>query len=596
MNKRPDSAPAFSGRKRSLEDMKRLCMDNLLNNSEERVYFKDLDSRFVFVSQGWIEDEASGMSASDVIGKTDFDIFSKVHAVTAFEDEQRIIRTGEPVLAKIERETFYDRPDVWVSTTKVPLRDDDGSIIGTFGISRDVTAQVAAEKALTFQSLHDPVTGLANRVALMDRLSQALASLERQPGRIFLLFIDLDNFKAINDSHGHETGDKVLVEVGRRLSGTLRRADTVARLGGDEFVMLCTTMRDEDPRSLGDRIVHVVGQPYIENGLDLSITASVGIVVTGDGNAEPGELLQDADVAMYEAKEAGKNCFEIFTPSQRDRVIANHTLESELREAIDAGDLFLLYQPLVSIVDSSLRSVEALVRWNHPTRGVVPPIEFIPLAEQRGLITRIDSFVLEEACRQLAEWLAEGDWPDDFTMAVNISGRDFVDPSFPDHVGNVLAAHGLEPSRLCLEITETAFIGEAGDIETTLEALSALGVRIALDDFGTGYSTLAHLQRLQVDVLKIDGSFVEHIGRSARDREIVGAMTAMVHELGMLVVAEAIETDEQLDELAFLKCDVGQGYLFARPLAPAAVAEFRRVALQSALPSAALLAGGTTWA
>ena len=204
--------------------------------------------------------------------------------------------------------------------------------------------------------------------------------------------------------------------------------------------------------------------------------------------------------------------------------------------------------------------------------------------------------MLEEACRQLAEWLAEGDWPDDFTMAVNISGRDFVDPSFPDHVGNVLAAHGLEPSRLCLEITETAFIGEAGDIETTLEALSALGVRIALDDFGTGYSTLAHLQRLQVDVLKIDGSFVEHIGRSARDREIVGAMTAMVHELGMLVVAEAIETDEQLDELAFLKCDVGQGYLFARPLAPAAVAEFRRVALQSALPSAALLAGGTTWA
>ena len=296
--------------------MKRLCMDNLLHNPEERVYFKDLDSRFLFVSQGWVEGEAPGMSASEVIGKTDFDIFSEMHAVTAFEDEQRIIRTGEPVLAKIERETFYDRPDIWVSTTKVPLRDDDGSIIGTFGISRDVTAQVAAEQALTFQSLHDPVTGLANRVALMDRLSQALASLERQPGRIILLFIDLDNFKAINDSYGHETGDKVLVEVGRRLSGTLRRADTVARLGGDEFVMLCTTMRDDDPRSLGDRIVRVVGQPYIENGLDLSITASVGIVVTRDGNAEPGELLQDADVAMYEAKEAGKNCFEIFTPSR----------------------------------------------------------------------------------------------------------------------------------------------------------------------------------------------------------------------------------------------------------------------------------------
>jgi diguanylate cyclase (GGDEF)-like protein/PAS domain S-box-containing protein len=568
--------------------MKRLCMDNLLNTPEEHIFFKDLDSRFLLVSRGLLEDQVPGRSLADVLGKTDFDIFSEPHAVGAFEDEQRIIRTGEPLLAKLERETFYDRPDTWVSTTKVPLRDDDGSIIGTFGISRDVTAQVAAEQALTFQSLHDPVTGLANRVALMDRLSQALASLERQPGRVVLLFIDLDNFKAINDSYGHETGDKVLVEVARRLSGTLRRADTVARLGGDEFVMLCTTMRDDDPRSLGDRIVRVVRQPYIENGLDLSITASVGIVVTRDGDAEAGELLQDADVAMYEAKEAGKNCFEIFTPSQRDRVVANHTLESELREAIEAGDLFLLYQPLFSIADNSLCGVEALVRWNHPARGVVPPIEFIPLAEQRGLITQIDSFVLEEACRQLAEWLAEGGWPDDFTMAVNISGRDFVDPSFPEHVGSVLAAHGVEPSRLCLEITETAYIGEAGDIEPTLKALSALGVRIALDDFGTGYSTLAHLQRLQVDILKIDGSFVERLGRSSRDREIVGAMTAMVHALGMVVVAEAIETDEQLDELTSLECDVGQGYLFARPLAAAAVAELRRSAPRSVLPSAPL--------
>ena len=580
----PGSAPTPARQERSLEDLKRLCMDNLLHTPEEHIFFKDLESRFLLVSRGLLANQVPGRSLADLLGKTDFDIFSGSHPADAFEDEQRIIRTGEPIVAKLEHETRPDGSDSWVSTTKLPLRDDDGEIIGTFGISRDITDQVAAEQALTFQSLHDPLTGLANRVALTDRLGQALASLERQSGQVVAIFIDLDNFKEINDSYGHETGDKVLIEVARRLSSVLRRADTVARNGGDEFAMLCPITHEEDLNALGHRIIRTIGQPYIENGLDLSVTASAGIVATRDGNMDPDEFLQNADVAMYEAKEAGGNRFEIFTPAQRDRAVANHTLESELREAIGAGDLFLLYQPLFSFADSSLQSVEALVRWKHPVRGIIPPIDFIPLAEKRGLITLIDNFVLEEACRQLAEWLAEGDWPDDFTMAVNISGRDLADPKLPFRVSNILAAHGLEPSRLCLEITETAFIGEPGDIEATLRALSTLGVRIALDDFGTGYSTLAHLQKLQIDVLKIDGSFVEHINRSARDREIVGAMTAMVHELGMMVVAEAIETGEQLNVLAHLKCDVGQGYLFARPLTPTAIAEFRRTTHQLALP------------
>ncbi len=556
-------------------------MRNLLDNPDERVYFKDLESRFLVVSRALIDAQAPGWSESEVIGKTDFDLFSEPHAIAAFEDEQHIIRTGESIVGKVERETYRDRPDVWVSTTKFPLRDEDGRVIGVFGISRDVTPQIVAEQALTFQSLHDAVTGLVNRVALMDRLSQALAALERQTGLIGLLFIDLDNFKAINDSFGHDLGDTVLVEVARRLTGVARRADTVARLGGDEFVMLCTALHgDDDPRLLGDRVVRAVAQPFIENGSDLSVTASVGIVLTADANADASQILQDADIAMYRAKEAGKNRFQVFTPSQRDRVVANHVLEVELREALDSSELFLLYQPLFSIEDGSLCGVEALVRWNHPTRGIVPPLEFIPFAEERGLITRIDSLVLEEACGQLAAWLHEGGWPDDFTMAVNISGRDFSDPSLAGRVDKVLARHGLDPSRLCLEITETALIGEAGDVEATLAALSDLGVRLALDDFGTGCSTLAHLQRLRVDILKIDRSFVDQISRSARDREIVGAVTAMAHALGMLVVPEGIETGEQLDQLALLNCDVGQGFLFARPLEPKAVAELRRRELE----------------
>ena len=554
----------------------RLCMHNLLDNSSERVYFKDLDSRFLLLSHGYMLDDAPGLSESDLLGKTDFDIFSEPHAIAAFEDEQRIIRTGEPILGKIERETFRDRPDAWVQSSKLALRDDDGTIIGTFGMSRDVTAQVEAEQALTYQALHDPVTGLANRTALQDRLSQALLALERRPGRIALLLIDLDDFKAINDAVGHEAGDKVLVEVARRLSHAMRRADTVACFGGDEFVVFCTFRDSDDPRLFGERVVRAIGQPITKHGLDLTVTASVGVVVTSDPTTGSGELLEDADIAMYRAKEAGKNCFRVFTPSHPAEVATNHLLENELRHALDASELFLLYQPVFSIKNGSLCGVEALVRWRHPTRGIVSPVEFIPLAEELELIGRVDDFVLDEACRQLATWLGEGGWPDDFTMAVNISGLELDDPAFPDHVAKVIAEHGLDPSRLCLEITETSWIADDSDVEAMLPALSALGVRLALDDFGTGYSTLLRLQHLQVDILKIDRSFVEHLGRSARDRQIVAAVIAMAHALEMSVVAEGIETNEQLDELASLGCDVAQGFLFAHPLPAETVAELRR--------------------
>ena len=551
-------------------------MRNLLDNSEERVYFKDLESRFLFVSRGWLNGEAPGMSEADIIGKTDFDVFSESHALAAFEDEQRIIRTGVPIVGKIERETFHGRPDVWVSTTKLVLRDEDGRLIGTFGISRDVTAQVEAEEALNYQALHDSVTGAANRFALRDRLTQALSSLERRPGSIGLLFVDLDNFKKINDSFGHDVGDEVLIEVAKRLARVTRRTDTVARLGGDEFVVLCSALHeDDDARVLGDRVVRAVGEPFALDGRDLSVTASVGVVLSRDPFADPDALVDDADLAMYEAKQMGKNCSRVSEPSDRARTIANHELERELRKALDASELFLVYQPVFSLQDGSMSGVEALVRWRHPTRGVVQPTEFIPLAERLGLIGTIDDFVLDEACHQLAAWLHDDRWPSVFTLAVNLSGQELADPGLPSRVGAVIVKHGLDPSRLCLEITETALISDVGNVEERLAALSALGVRLALDDFGTGYSTLSHLQRLRVDILKIDRSFVERIGRSARDRQIVGAVAAMAHALGMSVVAEGIETDAQRVALASLGSDQGQGFLLARPVRPEAVVELR---------------------
>ena len=564
-----DQGRSRDGRLRGIE---RTCMRNLLSSTEERVYFKDLQSRFLLVSAGWIAAISPGRHLEEIIGKTDFDFFSKEHAAAAFADEQQIIRTGEPIVGKFERETFTNAPDRWVSTSKMPLRDEVGRIIGTFGISRDVTAQIKAENALAYQVLHDPVTGLANRVALMDRLSQALVAMERHPGRLAVLYVDLDHFKEVNDSFGHATGDQVLTEVGRRLLHLSRHVDTVARLGGDEFVVLCGSLREDDDVGLiADRIVRGIRVPYLEDGRDLSVTCSIGIVVTRDPSAGPEQLIREADEVMYAAKEDGRNCYRVYDSAQRLRT-GRDLLKAELNRAIEERELFLLYQPLFSLEDRTLIGVEALVRWRHPERGVVPPDEFVPFAEQHGLIGRIDSFVLDEACRQLAEWTSLDSWPPDFTVAVNVSGGELANPEFARRVAEVISHHGVRPERLCLEITETALVGEFGGVQETLSALTELGVRLALDDFGTGYSTLAHLKRLKVDILKIDRSFVALISRSPRDREIVAAVTAMSHALGMCVVGEGIETSHQLEALAELDCDQGQGFLFARPLLPETVA------------------------
>jgi diguanylate cyclase (GGDEF)-like protein/PAS domain S-box-containing protein len=556
----------------SLRELKLNCMDNLLASPEMRVYFKDLQSRFLLVSAGCDATVPAGHALEELIGKTDLDFYSEEHAAEALRDEQEIIRTGKTIEGKLERETFHNRADAWVSTSKMPLLNSRGQIVGTFGITRDVTAQIKAEKALAHQVLHDPVTGLANRLSLMDRIKQALASMERTPGRLAVLFIDLDHFKQVNDTFGHDAGDQVLAEIGHRISRISRRSDTVARLGGDEFVVLCASLHDGDELALiGNRIVEGVRAPYVKDGRDLSVTCSIGIIVTSDSHFDPEELIRDADEAMYEAKASGRDCQRVFDPSKHTASTASR-LKTDLTQGIENREFFLLYQPLFSLEDRTLVGVEALVRWRHPERGIVLPDAFIPFAEQHGLIGRIDSFVLDEACRQLAEWTNRDGWPSHFTMAINVSGRELSEISFADFVAEAIRRHALAPQRICLEITETAFVGGWAEIQETLEALSSLGVRIALDDFGTGYSSLAHLQQMKVDVVKIDRSFVEHIGRSERDREIVAAVTAMSHALGISVVGEGVETDDQLATLAGLDCDEGQGFLLARPTSAEAIA------------------------
>jgi EAL domain-containing protein (putative c-di-GMP-specific phosphodiesterase class I) len=331
---------------------------------------------------------------------------------------------------------------------------------------------------------------------------------------------------------------------------------------------------DDDARLIASRVLRAIGERFVHDGNDLSVTGSIGVVLTADPLADPGILLRQADTALYTAKGAGRDCFRLFDADLHARAMADHDFDAALRHAIANNELFLLYQPLFSLEDRSLRGAEALVRWRHPERGVMPPAEFIPLAEERGLIGAIDAFVLDEACQQLAEWTSEGGYPAGFTVSVNLSGQELSDPTLVERVASALKRHGIVPSQLCLEVTETALIGELGQAATTLAELSKLGVRLALDDFGTGYSTLAHVQRLNVDVLKIDRSFVEQVTGSGRDREIIGAITAMAHALGMSVVGEGIETDCQLGALTSLGCDEGQGFLLARPVPPDGVASF----------------------
>jgi diguanylate cyclase (GGDEF)-like protein/PAS domain S-box-containing protein len=323
----------------SQEELERICMRNLLSSSEERVFFKGPDGRFLLVSDGFATALGAGLSPAELVGKTDFDVFSDIHATEAFADEQHVIRTGEPIVGKIELETFDDRPDTWVATTKLPLRNARGRIIGTFGISRDVTAQIEAQHAVAYQALHDHVTGLANRVALMDHLAGALAALERHPSRVALLFIDIDNFKNINDTLGHDAGDRVLADVGRRLKLVARPTDTIARFGGDEFVMLCAELSEaHDLQSIGDRIMQTLREPLTE-GQELSITGSVGGVFTSDPMFDPGELLRRADSAMYAAKRAGRDRFEIYDAHALGLTAATSGLTAKLVHALEQHQL-----------------------------------------------------------------------------------------------------------------------------------------------------------------------------------------------------------------------------------------------------------------
>jgi diguanylate cyclase len=473
-----------------------------------------------------------------------------------------------------------------VEAVSVPVVHDGTPAVQTH--LRDITRRKELERELSHQAFHDAVTGLANRVLFRDRVEHALARAARGGARPVVLFLDLDNFKAVNDGFGHATGDRLLVDVAARLKGLLRAADTCARLGGDEFAVLL----EEPPASgtgethaayVAERLIHELGRPFRCEGAEFLVGVSVGIAA-----AEPGdgveELLRNADLAMYRAKARGKGRYEVFEPAMHETVRRRLELEAELRAAVEAGcgEFVLHYQPIARITDSAVTGFEALVRWRHPRRGVVPPGEFIAIAEETGLIVPLGRMVLREACRQTQRWQRVHDAP--LTITVNVSGRQLADPDFVREVSAALAATGLTPAALVLEMTESVLIDDSEGTLGRLAALKALGVRIAIDDFGTGYSSLAYLRRFPVDLLKIDKTFIDEVGSGTAESPLPRAILGLGGALGMAVVAEGVETASQWERLREMGCELGQGYFLARPMPPA---DAERLLLQDEAVAAA---------
>jgi diguanylate cyclase (GGDEF)-like protein/PAS domain S-box-containing protein len=442
-----------------------------------------------------------------------------------------------------------------------------GGKLATQILTRDITERRRAEEQLLHDAFHDSLTGLPNRALFIDHLKLAVNHCRRRKGYLFaVLFIDLDRFKIINDSLGHMAGDELLIAIARRLEICLREGDTIARLGGDEFTILLDGIKDYgDAHRVAERVQEVLEQPFSLAGREVFVTASVGIKYSSGGEEQPEDLLRDADTAMYCAKALGKARYQVFDEKMHMHALTLLEIESDLRRAIEEEEFEIHYQPIVSLMSGRICGFEALVRWRHPERGLISPSDFIPIAEETGLVIQIDRWVLKQACLQMRKWQAALPVTRRMKISVNLSCKQFMQPTIVSQVLETLQETGLDPSSLKLEITESVMMERGDYVMSVLEQLSTAGIELSLDDFGTGYSSLSYIHHFPVTALKIDQSFIKRIGRE-QNGEIVRAVVALARSLGLEVVAEGIETVMQLDQLKALGCEQGQGFYFSEPI------------------------------
>jgi diguanylate cyclase (GGDEF)-like protein/PAS domain S-box-containing protein len=577
--KRPDDALPLplDGLSRMQEEMLRLAAQHLeeremwqherLRYAEERTWFramidqvpdylfvKDRDCRFVIANKALTADLDGDIK--DVIGLTDSDVHPPERADEFMIDDQRVLRSGRPMIDKEEFVLLPDGEQRWLSTSKVPLRNEAGEVIGLVGVARDITLRKRAEQQVRFLAYYDPLTKLPNRASFEENLEEVARSLE--PGEeARLMLIDLDRFKQVNDTLGHAAGDELLRQAADRMSQLVDGRGQVARLGGDEFVVVMAFDDIGRERPFYDLLVQRLAAFNIM-GNEVHVGASVGVSKI-HASTTPLAALREADIALYDAKAKGRNRWQLFEGGMADELERRHQLEIDLRNSLPAGDQFtVLYQPIFDTEGQAVHGVEALVRWLHPELGMLGPDRFISLAEERGLIVELGEIVLRRSCELLARTNLA--W-----VAVNVSPVQLHDPLFPDRVMNALGVHGISPSRIQLEITEGVVLEEFGQARPVLDRLRSAGMRIAIDDFGTGYSSLSYLGRLSVDKIKIDRSFVRAIGNPSGDA-IVRAVIAFARALNMTVTAEGVETEDQRRFLRDAGCTELQGYLLARPM------------------------------
>jgi diguanylate cyclase (GGDEF)-like protein/PAS domain S-box-containing protein len=574
----------------ALETHRRLSLESsdrrmraIIRNSSDVIALAAADGTLTMVSdaceRAWnlIPSKCIGQRIEDLINSVDLARFTNHFELclrdpwTEFEVEMRVQLAKDEVL-------YFQ-----VAMRNLLEDEDVNGVLLTFN---DISDRTKFEGELSHQAFHDKLTGLPNRALFLARLSERLKRSGADP--LSVLFLDLDNFKVINDSLGHETGDRLLIEVAARIQKVLRPGDTVARLGGDEFtILLDANGSPEEAAAIAKRIIERFEHAIEVDGRELFVTASVGIANSLDGTESADSLLRDADTAMYQAKNQGKSSYVVFDHTMNERAVERLELESDLRAAVDLGQFVLHYQPIVDIQTRELSDVEALIRWQHPTRGLVPPIKFIPVLEVTGLICHVGDWVLTEACRQLRTWKESFPEHRNLRISVNVSGRQLLQPDYVQKVADTLTKFGIEPDQIKLEITESVMLVDLDAAQHMFDDLRALGVRIAIDDFGTGYSSMSYLSKLPVDTLKIDRAFINLLGADSTTDGIVRAIIAMASTLGLSVTSEGIETEEQLATLKGLGCDSGQGFLFSKPMSAAGLTQMLKASEPKKLLKAA---------
>jgi diguanylate cyclase (GGDEF)-like protein/PAS domain S-box-containing protein len=521
------------------------------------------DGRFMQVNRAFCEMLAR--TPNEVLGATLFDlVHPDDHPVlsTAIMQLKGGAATAHPELRGMHREGRL----IWMSLDISLARDWQLHARNLVVQAQDISVRRVAEAELQHNAKHDALTKLANRAHFDDQLGRAIARVRRHPERRFaVMYLDLDRFKTVNDSLGHKAGDELLVEVAQRMKAMLRPTDTLARLGGDEFAVLLEDMeRARGAAALAERLQKELQRPFKLRNMEVSVSASIGITFSAIGYADAEQIIRDADTAMYKAKSSGKSRYAIFDASLQQHVSEQLRLESELRRGLAAGEIYLDYQPIFALRGNRLVGFEALARWRHPTRGVMEPTSFIPLAEETGLIIPLGNWVLQEACRRLAQMAGAGG--KDLRMSVNVSSRQVADPKFAAEVKHAIAEAGISPARLTLEVTESVLMQCQGDALDMLGELRAMGITLSIDDFGTGHSSLSYLAQLPIDQLKVDRSFIAKLGEGGDRGEIIRAIMTLGRALSKQVLAEGIENAQQLSILQDLGCELGQGFLLSPPL------------------------------